>query len=64
MAIKLNQEAIAEYLEQVLDASKDGEVSRDQAVAELVWIVTEAAIDNESEIEARVMDFRERLKIS
>ncbi|MGD2025527.1 MAG: hypothetical protein PVJ46_09400 [Methyloceanibacter sp.] len=64
MAIKLNQEAIAEYLEQVLDAFKDGEVSRDQAVAELVWIVTEAAIDNESEIEARVMDFRERLKIS
>ncbi len=64
MAIKLNQEAIAEYLEQVLDAFKDGKVSRDQAVAELVWIVTEAAIDNESEIEARVMDFRERLKIS
>ncbi len=64
MAIKLNQEAIAEYLEQVLDAFKDGEVSRDQAVAELVWIVTEAAINNESEIEARVMDFRERLKIS
>jgi hypothetical protein len=64
MAIKLNQEAIAEYLEQVLDAFKDGEVSRDQAVAELVWIVTEAAIDNESEIEARVMDFRGRLKIS
>ena len=64
MAIKLNQEAIAEYLEQVLDAFKDGEVSRDQAIAELVWIVTEAAIDNESEIEARVMDFRERLKIS
>ena len=64
MAIKLNQEAVAEYLEQVLDAFKDGKVSRDQAIGELVWVVTEAAIDNRDEIEARLADFRERLKVS
>ncbi len=64
MAIKLNQEAVAEYLEQVLDAFKDGQVSRDQAVSELVWIVTEAGIDNRGEIEARVADFRQRLNVS
>ncbi len=64
MAIKLNQEAVAEYLEQVLDAFKDGKVSRDQAIGELVWLVTEAAIDNSDEIEARLADFRERLNVS
>jgi hypothetical protein len=64
MAIKLNQEAVAEYLEQVLDAFKDGKVSRDQAIGELVWMVTEAAIDNSDEIEARLADFRERLNVS
>lgn len=64
MAIKLNQEAVAEYLEQVLDAFKDGKVSRDQAVSELIWVVTEAAIDNRDEIEARLADYRERLNVS
>ena len=64
MAIKLNQEAVAGYLEQVLDAFKDGEVSRDQAVSELIWLITEAAIDNRDEIEARLADFRERLNVS
>ncbi|MDJ0514171.1 MAG: hypothetical protein QNJ62_12085 [Methyloceanibacter sp.] len=64
MAIKLNQEALADYIEQVLDAFKDGKVSKDKAIAELVWIVTEAGIDNTSEIEARLMDVRERFGIS
>jgi hypothetical protein len=64
MAIKLNQEAVAGYLEQVLDAFKDGKVSRDQAVSELIWLITEAAIDNRDEIEARLADFRERLNVS
>ena len=64
MAIKLNQEAVAEYLEQVLDAFKDGQVSRDQAVSELVCIVTESGIDNRGEIEARLTDFRQRLNVS
>jgi hypothetical protein len=39
-------------------------VSRDQAVSELVWIVTEAGIDNRGEIEARLADFRQRLNVS
>ena len=64
MAIKLNQEAVAGYLEQVLDAFKDGKVSRDQAVSELIWLITEAAIDNRDEIEARLADFRERLNVA
>ena len=64
MAIDLDHDAVTAYLDQVLDAFKAGEITKEQARSELQTILAKAAIDNASDLHSSLSDFKQRWNVA
>jgi len=64
MAFDLNPDAVIAYLDEVLDAFKAGEITKEQARSELQTILAKAAIDNARDLHSGLFDFKQRWNLA
>jgi hypothetical protein len=64
MAIDLNHDAVIAYLDEVLDAFNAGAITKEQARSELQTILANAAMDNASDLNSSLSNFKQRWSVA